>query len=337
MKLKIHTFTLPLIYPFKISHDARTQQETVIVELEYKGIKGYGEATITPYYKISVDSIKEQLFEIEKNLPKDIIYHPKDFWNKMNPLIERKNNFAICALDVALWDLWGKMHGKKLVEIWDLPLNETILTNYTIGIDTIEEMKKKVLENPFPIYKIKLGTENDLEIVEELRKITDAAFRVDPNTSWTAEQTIAYTPILKDLGVEFIEQPLKPEDWEGMKKLRDKTELPIIADESCQTLEDIKKCAEVFDGVNIKLMKSGGITPAINMIYEARKLNLKVMVGCMTESTIGCSAIAQLLPLLDYVDVDGCILVKDTISTGIKIDQGKIIFSSINGIGANLL
>lgn len=337
MKLKIHTFTLPLVYPFKISHDTRTTQDTVIVELEYKGIKGYGEATVTPYYNISLDSIKDQLSEIEKNLPKDILYHPKDFWNKMNPLIERKNNFALCALDVALWDLWGKMHGKKLYEIWELPINKNILTNYTIGIDTIEKMKQKVQENPFPIYKIKLGTDKDIEIIEELRKITDSVFRVDPNTAWTADQTIAYAPILKDLGVEFIEQPLKPDDWEGMKKLKAHCELPIIADEACQTLEDIKRCAEYFDGVNIKLMKSGGITPAINMIYEARNLGLKIMLGCMTESTIGCSAIAQLLPLLDYVDVDGCILVEDKISKGIKIEQGKILFSDINGIGAKLL
>lgn len=338
MELKIHPFELNMKYPFRIAHGSRTTQETVVVELEIHGIRGYGEAAVIPYYGVSVESITEDLKEMERYLPKDMVYHPQDFWNNLNTQFKRKNNFALCAIDMAFWDLWGKLHGKKVYELLDLPLNkERVLTNYTIGLDSIEKMKEKIKENPFPIYKIKLGTENDIEIIEELRKITDAVFRVDANTGWTAQQTIAYAPILKDLGVEFIEQALKTDDWEGMKILKSQSELPLIADESCQTIEDIPICAEYFDGINIKLMKSGGISAAISMIYEARKKDLKVMLGCMAESTIGCSAIAQLLPSVDYIDVDGCLLVEDTISTGIKIDEGKIIFSEINGIGAKLI
>jgi L-alanine-DL-glutamate epimerase-like enolase superfamily enzyme len=170
-----------------------------------------------------------------------------------------------------------------------------------------------------------------------LRKETDAVFRVDANTAWTPEQTIYFSTSLKDLGVEFIEQPLKADDWKGMKKVFEQSALPIIADESCILEEDVEKCVGYFHGVNIKLMKCGGITPALRMIKKAKSLGLKVMVGCMTESTIGCSAIAQLVPQLDFVDMDGCLLVDDTISRGIRIEYGKIIYSKVAGTGAELI
>jgi L-alanine-DL-glutamate epimerase-like enolase superfamily enzyme len=244
--------------------------------------------------------------------------------------------FALCALDVAYWDLWGKTHEKPLYKIWGLETTNNPITDYTIGIDSIEKMVEKMREMPFPLYKIKLGTDEDIEIVEALRKETDAVFRVDANTAWTPEQSIYFSMALKDLGVEFIEQPLKADDWNGMKKVYEASVLPVIADESCILESDVERCHGYFHGINIKLMKCGGLTPALRMIKKARTLGLKVMVGCMTESTIGCSAIAQLLPLLDYVDMDGCLLVDDQISTGITIDYGKIIYAKEFGTGANL-
>jgi L-alanine-DL-glutamate epimerase-like enolase superfamily enzyme len=204
-------------------------------------------------------------------------------------------------------------------------------------MDTVEKMVDKMREMPFPLYKIKLGTDDDLEIVEALRKETDAVFRVDANTAWSPEQTIYFAPELQKLGVEFIEQPLKADNWEGMKKVFKESVLPIIADESCILEEDVAKCVGYFHGVNIKLMKCGGLTPALRMIKEAKSLGLKVMVGCMTESTIGCSAIAQLLPLLDYVDMDGCLLVDDQISRGITIDYGTVNYANLAGTGAELI
>lgn len=280
--------------------------------------------------------MRKQLNSILPHLPHDYLPHPNDFWQLMSKDLLDDHPFALCALDVAYWDLWGKTHNKKLYEIWGLDTTNNIITDYTIGIDTIDKMVEKMREMPFPLYKIKLGTDNDIEIIKALRKETNAIFRVDANTAWTAEQTIEFAPKLKELGVELIEQPLKDKDWEGMKLVKAKSVLPIIADESCILEEDVEKCADFFDGINIKLMKCGGITPALRMIQKARKLNLKVMVGCMTESTIGCSAIAQLLPLLDYVDMDGCLLVEDQISTGISIDYGKVIYSNLPGTGANL-
>ena len=337
MEIKIHQFDLPLKHTFTITHESRDVQPTLIVEVCWHGKSGFGEATETPYYGVTIQKMISQLESIREDLPHDILPHPNDFWKTMTPKLLDDHPFALCALDVAYWDLWGKIHEKPLYAMWGLSIQNNIVTDYTIGMDSIEKMIGKMREMPFPLYKIKLGTEQDLEIVEALRRETDAIFRVDANTGWTPEQTLYFAPALKELGVEFIEQPLKSDDWVGMKKLYQESVLPIMADESCILEADVQKCAGYFHGVNIKLMKCGGITPALRMIKKAKSLGLKVMVGCMTESTIGCSAIAHLVPMLDYVDMDGCLLVDDQISKGISIDYGKIIYSKKFGTGAELI
>ncbi len=336
MDIQLHTFDLPLKHTFTITHESRDVQPTLIVELSWHGKSGFGEATETPYYGVSMAKMKAQLAGIKHLLPHDILPHPHDFWKMMSAELLDDHPFALCALDVAYWDLWGKIHERHLYEMWGLDTKNNPITDYTIGIDSIEKMVDKMREMPFPLYKIKLGTDEDIEIVEALRKETEAVFRVDANTAWTPEQSIYFSMALKDLGVEFIEQPLKAEDWVGMKQVYEASVLPIIADESCILESDVERCHGYFHGINIKLMKCGGLTPALRMIKKARTLGLKVMVGCMTESTIGCSAIAQLLPLLDYVDMDGCLLVDDQISTGITIDYGKIIYAKEFGTGAQL-
>lgn len=337
MELKLHPFELPLKHTFTITHESRDVQPTLIVELSWHGKSGFGEATETPYYGVTMEKMQRQLEGIRSFLPTEYLPHPTDFWKLMSTHLLDAHPFALCALDVAYWDLWGKTHNKTLYEIWGFDVRKNILTDYTIGIDTIEKMITKMHEMPFPIYKIKLGTDNDLAIVQALRNETDAIFRVDANTAWSAEQTIYLSTELKELGVEFIEQPLKADNWIGMKEVFEHSALPIIADESCILESDVERCAGFFHGINIKLMKCGGITPALRMIMKAKKLGLKVMVGCMTESTIGCSAIAQLLPLLDFVDMDGCLLVDDQISRGIQIEFGRIIYPNVAGTGAELI
>ena len=191
---------------------------------------------------------------------------------------------------------------------------------------------------PWPIYKIKLGTADDVAIVRELRNHTDAIFRIDANCAWTAQETIFNAPLLKELGVEFLEQPLKADDWSGMEEVMHHSVLPVMADESCIVESDVEKCALHFSGINIKLTKCGGLTPALRMIKKGKDLGLKVMVGCMTESTVGISAIAQLLPQLDYVDMDGALLLKSDIATGVRIEpNGKVIFPKLAGTGVQLL
>lgn len=336
MKLTIRTFDLHLKHTFTIAYDSRNFQSTLIVELEQEGFKGYGEATSNKYYGFTIDAMIKSLEGIRGLIENIQIEDPETFWRQIEPHL-RKNPFALCALDVAANDLFGKMSGQPLYKLWGLNSNPRPLTDYTIGIDTLENMVSKLKEMPWPIYKIKLGTENDLAIVKELRNYTDSVFRVDANCAWNVDETIEFSRQMKPLGVEFIEQPLKAGDVEGMKKIYQYSELPVIADESCVLEEDVVRCAGLFHGINIKLVKCGGLTPARRMIKEARDLNLKVMVGCMNESTVGTSAIAQLLPMLDYVDMDGPLLITEDIASGISFDFGKIIYSNENGTGANLL
>jgi L-alanine-DL-glutamate epimerase-like enolase superfamily enzyme len=230
------------------------------------------------------------------------------------------------------------MRGKPVWELWGLDLGDLPVSNYTIGIDPIEKMVAKMQEfDGWPVYKIKLGTEDDLEIVRSLREYTSARFRIDANTAWSVEQTLRLAPELKALGVEFIEQPLPADDWIGLKEVFKESVLPIMADESCQTESDVDRCRECFHGINIKLTKAGGMTPARRMIVRARDLGMKVMVGCMNESSIGISAIGQLLPLLDYVDMDGAVLLEKDVAQGVSLDHGRAVFPNENGNGVRLL
>lgn len=336
MKLIIRTFNLKLKDPFTISRGTRTEIPSLIVELQENGVSGYGEATANPYYNTSTNQFVEELNEKRSIIETHFLESPEKYWEYLLPHF-KNNMFLLCALDEAYNDLYTKKLGIKLYEYWNLNTNKLPLSNYTIGIDSIENMISKMKKTPSPIYKIKLGTKNDIEIVHELRKHTNSIFRIDANCGWTPEETIKNSIELKKLGVEFIEQPLPADDWLGAKKVFQRSELPIIADESCQIESDVDKCYTFFHGVNIKLMKCGGLTPAIRMIKQAKHLKLKTMVGCMTESSIGISAIAHLTPLLDYVDMDGALLLKDDIASGVKVTNGIITFSNKNGIGASLI
>ncbi|MDD3807345.1 MAG: dipeptide epimerase [Candidatus Marinimicrobia bacterium] len=339
MELILHEFDLPLKYKFGISRETRLVQKTVIAEVRQQDISGYGEAVANhKYYGYTVEKIFADLHAIEEDLKKqNVLKTPPDaLWALYHSAL-KNNPFAQCALDMALWDLYGKLKGKKTYELWRLDPSKRPVTDYTIGIDDIEIMKKKLLEfKDWPVFKIKLGTHHDMEIIRELRKVTDAVLRIDANCAWTAEQTIEYAKTLKALKVEFIEQPLPADDWEGMKKVYQQSVLPIIADESCVYEEDVNRCQGYFHGVNIKVVKCGGLTPALRMIRRARELGMKVMVGCMTESTVGISGIAQLIPLLDYVDADGPLLLAKDIATGVTIDKGVIYYSDIPGNGVVL-
>jgi len=257
---------------------------------------------------------------------------PERYWHYLHHLFP-KNNFLVCALDIAGWDLFGKLRNKKLYELWGGDISKNPLTDYTIGIDNIDTMVAKMKEKPWPIYKIKVGTSDDLGIVKALREHTHAVLRVDANAAWDLETALALIPKLKELGVELVEQPLAKDNWEGMKVLYKESSLPLYADEACVEEEDVEKCIGHFHGINIKLTKCSGITPARRMITHARKAGLKVMVGCMNESTIGSAAIAHLLPFIDHVDMDGPLLLAEDLATGIEYDFGKIGYSQKPGLG----
>ncbi|TXD47711.1 dipeptide epimerase [Polaribacter sp. IC073] len=336
MEIKLHSYSLELKHTFTISRESHDFQPSLIVELIDGDFRGFGEATSNPYYNITVENSKAIIQENASFIKSLSTEEPSIFWKKLQPLF-KKNMFALCALDMAFNDLQARKQGKKLYEVWGLNIDKNPMTDYTIGIDSIDKMISKMKELPWPIYKIKLGTKDDIKIVTELRKHSDAIFRIDANCGWTAKEAIENSFKLKELGVEFLEQPLKADDIEGAKKLYKNSALPIIADESCIVESDVEKCAGLFHGVNVKLTKCGGVTPGKRMLEKAKELGLKTMVGCMTESTVGISAIAHLLPLLDYVDMDGSLLLKTDIATGITINNGVISYADENGTGVTLL
>ena len=332
MKLKLHKFDLKLKHTFKIAHDVRDVQKTLIIELKNEKFVGYGEATASQYYGNSIESMVKILDDNRKLIESYAGEKPEDFWELTNSALS-KNTFAQSAIDIAVHDLYGNAHNQSLYQYWGLELNNLPSSNYTIGIDTIDKMVMKMKEQPWPNYKIKLGTHEDIAIIKELRKYTDAIFRVDANCAWSVDETIKNSKELKKYNVQFIEQPLQADDWDGMKVLYTKSELPIIADESCIKEDSVEKCKNHFHGINIKLMKCGGLTPARRMIKKARMLDLQVMVGCMTESSVGISAIAQLLPQLDYVDMDGFMLLENDIAEGPLLIDGTVIMPKGTGTG----
>lgn len=332
MNLRYHTYELPFRYPFTISKGTKTHQPTLIVELEHRGLKGYGEVAAITYYDVTLDRLIADIERKKSFIEKYALTEPERYWHYLHHLFP-ENSFLVCALDMAAWDLFGKMHGKPLFQLWGLDPATAPLTDYTLGIDTIEKMCQKIDENPWPIYKVKVGTASDLETLTAIRNKTGSTIRVDANGGWTLEQASELCNRLADLDVEFIEQPLAKEKHEDVKLLRERSAIPLIADESCVTEQDVDRCAGYFHGINIKLSKCGGITPARRMITRARELGLSIMLGCMNESTVGSAALAHLLPAADFADVDGPLLLASDPATGLEYNEGRVSVSGRPGLG----
>lgn len=336
LKLNYWEINLPFIHPFTISKGTKTHQPSLVVELELGRYKGYGEAPAISYYNITVAKMIEDIEEKRALVEKFALTDPERYWHYLHHLFP-KNPFLVSALDMACWDLFGKMKRQPLYKLWNTDFNENApLTDYTIGMDTIDKMIEKMKEKPWPIYKIKVGAGDDIAMVEALRKNTDAVLRVDANAGWTTEEAMDKIPVLATLGVELIEQPLDKDNWEGMRQLYEMSALPLLADESCVFEQDVEKCPGFFHGINIKLTKCGGITPARRIIKKARALNLRVMMGSMNETTLGSSAIAHFLPQLDYVDMDGPLLLAEDIATGLVYSKGCATLSNGDGLGISM-
>lgn len=335
IKVSYKKIDLPFKYPFTISKGTKTHQPSLIVRLDYFGQTGYGEAPAISYYDITVEKMIADIEEKKVFIEKFSLSDPERYWHYLHHLFP-KNPFLVCALDMAAWDIYGKMKRQQLHQLWKLDTSNSPLTDYTIGIDTVEMMVKKMTEKPWPIYKIKVGFDGDVEMVEALRKHTDAVFRVDANAAWSLDEAMKKIPLLKELGVEMVEQPLAKDNWEEMKILFENTVLPLFADEACVSEHDVLKCHNYFHGINIKLTKCSGITPAKRMIEKARELSLQVMIGCMNESSVGTAAIAQLAPLIDHVDMDGPLLLAEDIATGVTFNNGKIQYTNSFGLGIEM-
>lgn len=338
MQLAYWSFNMEFTHPFTISKGTKTHQPTLIVELSLGAFRGYGEAPAINYYNITVEQMIADLELKKPFIEKFALVDPERYWHYLHHLLPH-NPFLVCALDMAAWDLWGKMKKMPLYKLWNTSMEGDLpLTDFTIGIDSVEKMLNKLKEKEWPIYKIKLGTAEDMYIIETLRQHTNAILRVDANAAWTTDEALKNIEQLAKLGVEFVEQPLDKSNWDGMKVLYKRSALPLIADESCVFESDVQKCVNHFHGINIKLTKCSGITPARRMIKQAKELGLKVMMGCMNESSVGSAAIYNFLPQLDFVDADGPLLLRQDLASGLQYNNGKIR-STINiglGIKVNL-
>ena len=337
MKLSWQRVAVPLKNPFTISRGTMHHQHCLLVALSVNGQTGYGEVTCNRYYRHTYESLEASLLQVAEAVEGFDLQPPEEFYEFCRSLIP-DDRFALSAIDTAAYDLYGKSLGMPTTEILGLPSDFSVRSSYTLGIDSIAQMIEKLQAEPdWPIYKIKLGTDHDLEIVRALRKETDALIRVDANCAWTAEQTIRYSQDLAELGVEFIEQPLAADaNPEDQRRVFEQSALPVIADESCRTEEDVAACRGLFHGINVKLCKCGGLTPGARMLRQAREWRMQTMVGCMVESTVGISAAAQLSPLLDYADLDGCVLLAEQTAQGVRIENGTVIPSTAFGNGVQL-
>jgi len=335
MKLTYSKHQLHFWEPFKISRYTLTEQQIIIASLGDDQFTGFGEATTNPYYNVTASRLESVLEQVKDFLSHYRFTFPASLWEDLHNIFPEEN-FALSMLDCAAHDFYGRVKGNDVMNLLCLPASKPPLTSYTIGIDTIKNRIRKIKTFPWPIYKIKMEGKESPDVIYSLREHTAAPFYIDANASWNAEQTVEYSRVFKNLNVLFMEQPLPAEDWQGMEYVKRHTEVPVIADESCVAISDVDKCAGVFHGINVKLLKCGGITPALEIIERAKKLELQVMIGCMTESSVGITAAAQLLSLADYADLDGPLLMKNDIANGVRFHRGLVQYPEGNGLGIQL-
>ncbi|MBA2288584.1 MAG: dipeptide epimerase [Ktedonobacteraceae bacterium] len=332
MDIEARPLNLKLTVPFRISRGVQHISENVIVQVTHNDIVGLGEASPAEYYGESPGTVLACMGQFAGNLGDDP-FLIEDIFERLDHIIGL-NPAAKAAIDMALYDIMGKMLGVPVYKLLGLNPAHAAHTSFTLGIDTPENMAKKArLAKDYPILKVKVGTKNDIDVLKAIREVSDATIRVDANAGWTPKEAIKNINELAPYNIEFVEQPIPARDLAGLKLIRDNVPLPIIADESCITVDDIPLVAECVDGINIKLMKCGGIHHALKMIHVARAHNLRVMIGCMIESSLSITAAAHLTPLVDYADLDGHLLIDDDPYVGVTVNEGKLVLPDGPGLG----
>jgi L-alanine-DL-glutamate epimerase-like enolase superfamily enzyme len=336
MKLSHQTIELNPTHPFVIARGGYAHHRNVIVRLtDEDGLEGFGEAAPNRYYGESVSTVIAALGQFKPVLERADPFSIESIEAHLNRTL-RGNASAKSAVSSALHDLIGKRLGLAVHRIWGLDAATTPQSSFTIAIAENHELERRVAEaREYPILKIKLGTDRDTEIVRIIRNAApEKRLRVDANAAWTAKHAVRMSDFLAEQGVEMIEQPVPANDVEGLRFVRKRSKLPVFADESCLVATDIAKLTGAVDGINIKLAKCGSLREALRMVHVARALDMQVMAGCMIESSLGISAIAQISPLLDYADFDGAALLSNDPFRGTSIAGGRISLSDGPGLGA---
>lgn len=332
MRFSFEPVTLKTRHVFAISRGASDTFGGVIVRLEHWGLEGVGEAAPSPYYGENQATVMAALETLKTEIPDDPF-----LVGQLHERMEKRmrgNPSAKAAIDIAVHDLIGKKLGIPLHSFFGLSRDSAPRTSFTIGIDDVRIMMQKVAEaSEFPVLKVKVGTDKDEQVMDAIRSVTDRTLRVDANCAWTPREAVRKISALEKFNIEFVEQPIAPGDVQGMRFVRDNISLPIIADESVETSVDIEPLVGAVDGINIKLMKCGGLREAVKMIHVARAVGMKVMLGCMVESSVGITAAAHISPAVDYADLDGNLLLARDPFAGVEVREGQILLPSEPGLG----
>lgn len=338
LKLSFFPYELKLRHSFNLARYSRTTTPDVQVMLEYEGITGYGEASMPPYLGESVDSVTKflNMLDLEQFTDPFRIDDILSYVDSVAP----DNRAAKASVDIALHDLLGKIMGQPWYKIWGYNPDNTPMTSFTIGIDTPEVVRQKVEEaRPYKVIKVKMGLDHDQETIDIVNEMMPGVpLCIDVNQGWNSkEHALEMCHWLKERNCLFVEQPFDKTWVDETAWLRERSPLPIIADEAFQRLPDILKFQGVYDGINIKLMKSTGLYEAHKMVTLARSLGMKVMIGCMTETSCAVTAAANLSPVVDYADLDGNLLIANDRFDGMTVENGKITLHDRPGLGIELL
>jgi L-alanine-DL-glutamate epimerase-like enolase superfamily enzyme len=333
VKITTRIYELQLRQAWTLSRGTWDTRRNVLIRLERDGLVGYGEAAPIPRYGESAESNQAFIEKAGPILEKDL-WEFQERWQEIERLAPGQNA-AKAALDMAILDWVGKSLKIPLYKFFGINKNKTIPTTFSISIAEIPVMQKTALEaKNFQVLKIKLGSKDDRKIIEGLREVTDRPIRVDVNEGWRdREQALDMINWLADKGVEFVEQPMPAANLEDYRWLKERVRIPIIADESVHKIQDVPALASGFHGINIKLMKCGGLQEALRLVAVAGALNLKLMIGCMIESSLAISAAATLCPLFDYADLDGNLLINNDPFSGLKLDGDRWLLSDQPGLG----
>ncbi len=333
LSLMFTPYTLQLRHAFTLSTSSRTTTPVMLTEVEFDGVKGYGEASMPPYLGESHESVATFLSRVNLSQFSDpfLLVDILEYVENVMP----GNPAAKASVDIALHDLIGKLVGEPFYKLFGLNPAKAPLTSFTIGMDTPEVIRQKVLEaEPYEVLKVKLGRDNDREMIEVIRSITDKPLCADVNQGWK-DRNLALEMAwwLKEKGVLFLEQPLPKEMKDDNAWLTEKSPIPIIGDEAIRNISDLMDNKGVYSGINIKLMKCGGMNAAMKLVNVARAFGMKVMIGCMTETSCAISAAAQLSPLVDWCDLDGNLLISNDPFSGLSVVDGKVALPDKPGLG----